>query len=103
MNLISRCRFHMAGAVQHVLHFTVLGMFVAVAGPSFWEVTTFHHSSTVKCTGNLGSFEWCLAVSVPIVFCVVWRCFVVLISCQVRKGSGGKSVVEKCCIKALEK
>ena len=66
MNLTSRCTFHVAGAVQHVLHFTLLGMFVAVAGPSFWEVTTFHRYSTVKCTGNLGSFEWCLAVSVPL-------------------------------------
>ena len=65
------------------------------------EVTTFHHYSTVKSTGNLGSFEWCLAVSVPIAFCIVWRSFVVLISCQVRLRRGGRGVVERVLLRSV--
>ena len=64
LNLISRCTFHAADAVQYVLHFTVLDMFVAMAGPSFWEVTTFHRCCEVH--WSLRSFVWCLAVSVPL-------------------------------------
>ena len=106
MNLISRCPFHMAGAVQHVLHFTVLGTFVAVAGPSFWEVTTFHHYSTVKCIGNLGSLVFGCVCTNCVLRCMAMFCcvdFVPGASSEGRKGSGGKSVVEKCCRKALEK
>ena len=67
LNLISRCTFHAADTVQYVLHFTVLDMFAAMAGPSFWEVTTLHcYTYYCEVHWSLRSFEWCLAVSVPL-------------------------------------
>ena len=96
MNLISRCTFHAADTVQHVLHFTVLDMFVAVAGPSFWEVTTFHCYTTVKCTEAYVALSgvWlclyhCVLPCMPMFCCVD---FVPGVFSEWRKGSVGKSV-----------